>query len=74
MVAGAILLGRGQQAQDAVSVLRHQVLDRAVNPLPAFLALWTSPAAASAAGAADCLNGLIAAVADPELLVSAMPT
>jgi hypothetical protein len=62
----------GQQARDGVSVLRHQVADRAVKPLPAFLALWTSPAAASAAGAAECLNGLIAAVADPELLVSAM--
>jgi hypothetical protein len=62
----------GQQAREGVSVLRHEIADRAVKPLPAFLALWTSPAAASSDGAAECLDGLIAAVADPELLVSAM--
>ena len=62
----------GQQARGGVSVLRHEIADRAVRPLPAFLALWTSPAAASSDRAAECLDGLIAAVADPELLVSAM--
>jgi hypothetical protein len=62
----------GPQARDAVSVLREEIADRAAKPLPAFLALWTSPAATLAGGAAESLDGLIAAVADPELLVSAM--
>jgi len=62
----------GQQARDGVSVLREEVADRAVKPLPAFLALWTSPAAGPSDQAAECLDGLVAAVADPEVLVSAM--
>ena len=62
----------GQQARDGVSVLREEVADQAVKPLPAFLALWTSPAAGPSGAAAEDLDGLIAAVADPELLVSAM--
>ena len=49
-----------------------EVAERAGKPLPAFLALWTSPAAGPGDGAAECLDGLVAAVADPELLVSAM--
>ena len=61
-----------QQARDAVSVLRDEVADRAAKPLPAFLALWTSPAASPAGRPAESLDGLITAVADPELLVSAM--
>ena len=48
----------GQHAREGVSVLRHEIADRAVKPLPAFLALWTSPAAASSDGAAECLDGL----------------
>ena len=35
----------GQEARDGVSVLRDEVAQRAAKPLPAFLALWTSPAA-----------------------------
>ena len=62
----------GQQARDGVSVLRHEIAHRAVKPLPAFLALWTSPAAGPSDRAAEGLDGLVAAVADPELLVSAM--
>jgi hypothetical protein len=62
----------GQQARDGVSVLREEVADLAVKPLPAFLALWTSPAAGPSGEAAEGLDGLIAAVAEPELLVSAM--
>jgi hypothetical protein len=62
----------GQPARDGVCVLRDEVADRAAKPLPAFLALWTSPAAGLSDGAADGLDGLIAAVADPELLTSAM--
>jgi hypothetical protein len=62
----------GQQARDGVSVLRDEVAYQAVKPLPAFLALWTSPAAGPSDGAAADLDGLVAAVADPELLVSAM--
>jgi hypothetical protein len=62
----------GQPARDAVCVLRDEVADRAAKPLPAFLALWTSPAAGLSDGAAESLDGLIAAVADPELLASAM--
>jgi hypothetical protein len=62
----------GQQARDAVAVLREEVAHRAVKPLPAFLALWTSPAAGPPGGAAESLDRLVAAVADPELLVSAM--
>jgi len=61
----------GPQARDGVAVLRDEVAQRAVKPLPAFLALWTSPAARPIAGAAESLDGLITAVADPELLVSA---
>jgi hypothetical protein len=62
----------GRPARDAVGVLRDEVADRAAKPLPAFLALWTSPAARLPEGAAEDLDGLIAAVADPELLTSAM--
>src|SRR5271154_5710520 len=62
----------GPQARDGVAVLRDEVAHRAVKPLPAFLALWTSPAARPAGGAAESLAGLITAVADPELLVTAM--
>jgi hypothetical protein len=53
-------------------VLREEVANRAVKPLPAFLALRTSPAARPTGGAAESLDGLIAAVAEPKLLVSAM--
>ncbi len=62
----------GQEARDGVSVLRDEVAHRAARPLPAFLALWTSAAAGPPGGAAECLDGLVAAVADPELLVAAM--
>ena len=62
----------GPQAREGISVLRREVADQAGKPLPAFLALWTSPAAGPCEGAAECLDGLVAAVADPELLVSAM--
>jgi hypothetical protein len=75
----------GPAARDGLAVLRREVAEQAAKPLPAFLALWTSPAAASpvepaagppagadAAGADAELDGLVAAVADPELLVSAM--
>jgi hypothetical protein len=62
----------GPGARDGLSVLRREVADRAGKPLPAFLALWTSPAAGGCEGAADCLDGLIAAVADPERLAGAM--
>ncbi len=62
----------GQEARDGVSVLRQEVAQRAAKPLPAFLALWTSPAAGPGDRAAECLDDLVAAVADPELLVSAM--
>jgi hypothetical protein len=62
----------GQRARDGVSALRDEVAHRASKPLPAFLALWTSPAAGPSDRAAECLDSLIAAVADPELLVSAM--
>jgi len=62
----------GPQARDGVSVLREEVTNQAVKPLPAFLALWTSPAARPAGGAAESLDGLIAAVAEANLLVSAM--
>ena len=62
----------GQEARDGVSVLRDEVAQRAAKPLPAFLALWTSPAAGRCDRAAECLDDLVAAVADPELLVSAM--
>jgi hypothetical protein len=61
-----------QEALDGVSVLRHEVAQQAAKPLPAFLALWTSPAARFSDIAGECLDGLIAAVADPELLVSTM--
>jgi hypothetical protein len=62
----------GQDAHDGLSVLRDEIADRAAKPLPAFLALWTSPAAGPTHRATESLDGLIAAVADPELLVSAM--
>jgi hypothetical protein len=62
----------GPQARDGVSVLRCEVADRAAKPLPAFLALWTSPAAGPSDQAGESLDGLVAAVADPELLASAM--
>jgi hypothetical protein len=63
----------GPEARDGISVLRREVADKAGKPLPAFLALWTSPAARPYAGvAAECLDGLVAAVADPELLAGAM--
>jgi hypothetical protein len=62
----------GPQARDGVSVLREEVADRVVKPLPEFLAPWTSPAAGPSDRAAECLDRLVAAVADPELLVSAM--
>jgi hypothetical protein len=59
-------------ARDGLSVLRDEVAERAGKPLPAFLALWTSPAAGLPQGAAADLDRLIAAVADPELLATAM--
>ena len=62
----------GQEARDGVSVLRHEVAQRAAKPLPAFLTLWTSPAAGPCDSAAECLDDLVTAVADPELLASAM--
>jgi hypothetical protein len=62
----------GQQARDAALVLREEVAERAAKPLPAFLALWTSPLAGPPAPAAESLDSLIAAVADPQLLVSVM--
>ncbi len=62
----------GPDARDGIAVLRHEVAERAAKPLPAFLALWTSPAAGRCDRAAECLDDLVAAVADPELLVSAM--
>jgi len=62
----------GPQARDGISVLRREIADRAGKPLPAFLALWTSPAAGEYEGAAECLDGLVAAVADPQRLAEAM--
>lgn len=62
----------GQRARDGVAVLRDEVAHRAARPLPAFLALWTSPAARPSGGPAECLDDLVAAVADPDLLASAM--
>ncbi len=62
----------GAEAGDGLSVLRREVADGAGKPLPAFLALWTSPAAAPGESAADGLDGLIAAVADPQRLPGAM--
>jgi hypothetical protein len=62
----------GQRARDALRVLRDEVADRAAKPLPAFLALWTAPAAGRPDGPAAALDGLIAAVESPELLTSAM--
>ena len=61
-----------REAKDGVSALREQVADQAGKPLPAFLALWTSPAAGPAGGAAEDLDALITAVADPHLLAAAM--
>ena len=58
----------GPAARDGLAVLRREVTEQAAKPLPAFLALWTSPAA----GADADLDGLVAAVADPGLLASAM--
>jgi len=54
----------GQEARDGVSVLRQEVAQRAAKPLPAFLALWTSPAAGPCDRAAECLDDLVTAVAD----------
>ena len=62
----------GREAREAVSVLRREVAERAAKPLPAFLSLWTSPAAGSPGIATECLDGLVAAVADPELLAAGM--
>jgi hypothetical protein len=62
----------GREAREGLSVLRREVAERAAKPLPAFLSLWTSPAAGSHDTAAECLNGVVAAVADPELLAAAM--
>jgi hypothetical protein len=62
----------GQAARDAASVLRQEVAERAAKPLPAFLALWTSPVAGTPDEAASCLEDLVAAVAEPELLATAM--
>jgi hypothetical protein len=47
----------GQEARDGVSVLRGEVADRAAKPLPAFLALWTSPAAGPSDQAEESLDG-----------------
>jgi hypothetical protein len=58
----------GPAAQDGIAVLRREIAEQAAKPLPAFLALWTSPAA----GPSDSLDELIEAVADPELLITAM--
>ncbi len=62
----------GPEAGDGLSVLRREVSDRAGKPLPAFLALWTSPAAGPGERAAECLDNLVAAVADPQRLAGAM--
>jgi hypothetical protein len=67
----------GPAARDGLGVLRREVAEQAAKPLPAFLALWTSPAspaspAALASAAGADLDGLVAAVADPELLAPAM--
>jgi hypothetical protein len=61
-----------QHTRDGLGVLRDEVADQAAKPLPAFLALWTSPAVGLSDGSAGGLDGLIAAVEDPELLTSAM--
>lgn len=61
-----------QRARDGVAVLRREVAERAAKPLPAFLTLWTSPAAGPDERAEESLDGLIAAVADPDLLAVAM--
>ena len=58
----------GSAARDGVSLLRREIAQQAGKPLPAFLALWTSPVARSSGTAAECLDGLVAAVADPDLL------
>lgn len=47
----------GQEAREAVSVLRREVAERAAKSLPTFLSLWTSPAAGSPGTAAECLDG-----------------
>ena len=62
----------GQRARDGVAVLRDEVAHRAARPLPAFLALWTSPAARPSGGPVECLDDLVATVADPDMLASAM--
>lgn len=59
-------------ASDALAVLRREITERAGKALPAFLALWTSPAAVSSDGSESCLEPLIEAVRDPRLLASAM--
>lgn len=55
------------QAMSAVSALRGEISEGAGKPLPAFLALWTSPAAVRGSATTE-LEALIAAVADPEML------
>jgi hypothetical protein len=62
----------GQDALEGLTVMRREVADQAGKPLPAFLALWTSPAAVPADTAESCLERLIAAVAEPDLLPGAM--
>jgi hypothetical protein len=62
----------GQEARDGVCELRREIAELAAKPLPAFLALWTSPAAGPSDTGPGCLEDLVAAVADPQLLVSAM--
>jgi hypothetical protein len=64
--------GAGQDAIEGLAVLRRAVAEEAGKPLPAFLALWTSPAAVVQEGAASCLDRLIAAVGDPDMLPAAM--
>ncbi len=63
-----------QRAMDAVAVLRSEVAEQAGKPLPAYLTLWCSPAAASTPtgsttdAAVRELDALIAAVEEPGLL------
>jgi hypothetical protein len=62
----------GREALDGLIVLRREVAERAGKPLSAFLALWTSPAAGSDDAAGSCIERLIAAVGEPDLLPAAM--
>jgi hypothetical protein len=62
----------GPKALEGVAILRREIADRAGKPLPAFLALWTSPAAVSMGAAGSCLEQLIATVGEPDLLIDAM--